>query len=345
MLTVNLHSDCLAVASRRFEENADCSALRKFRRNLFSGAVNVVFCAVGGDADFLFPPGYQETARAFHLATRLPSLCGETLLHPAFSSSDIQNAVDSQSVALVLGLEGGSPLEGRVEHLDALYDAGLRWLSPTWNLGNSLGDGCGTSAAGGLTAFGEEVIRRANKLGIVLDFSHMSAQTFEDAVAVCEAPFLVSHSNCSSLCPHPRNLPDEQIRAVARAHGVIGVSFFPRFLCADRAPVWDDIERHIRHILSVAGPSHVGLGPDFIYAREESVLEDFGRSGVDYGLRATYPDGFADDSCFRAVAESLASRGIEEGLLRKIMGENALRVVADVERLAEGAGQFVRREA
>jgi membrane dipeptidase len=332
-LTVNLHSDFLAAAVHRFRETGDCLFLRRYGERLRAGGLRAVFCAVGGDTDFWFPVGYDETIESFRLSARLGDVCGQPF-RIVRSSEDLDAARDQEAVALVLGLEGGGALEGRIERVEALYQEGLRWLGLTWNVKNELGDGCGEAQNRGLTSFGEEAIQRANHLGIVVDLAHTSRATFEDAAAACAAPFIVSHSNAASLCPHPRNLTDAQIRAVARSGGVVGINFFPRLLCADRTPVWQDIERHVRYVADLVGVDHVALGPDFIDFPGELILEELARSGLDYGARADYPAGFSDDACFPEVTRCLLGGGMAEGDVRKILGENVLRVMVEVEERA-----------
>jgi membrane dipeptidase len=190
------------------------------------------------------------------------------------------------------------------------------------------------------------VIETANRLGIVIDLAHASPATFRDTAAVCDAPFIVSHSNADSVCAHPRNLSDAQIEAVARSGGVVGINFFPRLLSASGPPVWEDIQRHVHYVADLVGSDHVALGPDFIDVPGESILEELARSGVDYGTQSEYPIGFSDVSCFSEVGRRLIEGGMTAEQVRKIMGENVLRVMCDVEKRAasgESTKSLVRR--
>ena len=327
--TVNCHSDslCHAVGSYRLHE--DSSPLRQWQEKLAAGGVNAVFCAIGGDAE-TFPVDYSETRAHFETANELRERFHEHF-RVAHSAEGLVKIEQNGRIALFLGLEGCRALEGQLETLENLHEQGLRWLALTWNHANELADGIGETRHGGLTPFGKKVIRRANRLGITLDLAHSSHNTFYDAVAVCEAPFIVSHSNAATICLHARNLTDDQIRKVASTGGVIGINFFPRFLTEKKAR-WADIERHVFFIADLVGPEYVALGPDFIDFSPEVIARSLSKSTVDYGEDCSYPSGFSDDRCFRDIAAHLGQAGFDDAEIAGIMGENILRVVEDVER-------------
>jgi microsomal dipeptidase-like Zn-dependent dipeptidase len=245
----------------------------------------------------------------------------------------MKEAKQRGSIALLLGLEGGHALEGRIDNLVRFHREGLRWLGLTWNGSNELGDGCGETVNGGLTAFGREVVLTANRLGILVDLSHTSRATSDDAVRISRAPTIASHSNAATLCSHPRNLTDEQIHKIARHGGVIGVNFFPALLVAGRPPTGHDILAHIRHITRLAGCGHVALGPDFVGPGSLETLQSRAESrGVDYGEHFHYPPGFSDEGCFPRVERLMADMGMKHVDVSRIMGNNVMRVLREVER-------------
>lgn len=329
--TVNCHSDFLCHALGCYRRCDDLAPLRQWQDKLTTGGVNAVFCAVGGDADS-FPASYPETSAYFETANGLAERFREDF-QVVHTAEELAKAQGNGHIALFLGLEGCRALEGQLDTLEGLHGQGLRWLSLTWNNINELGDGIGKTKHGGLTPFGKEAIKRAHRLGIIVDLVHASRTTFYDAVTVGEAPFIVSHSNAATICPHPRNLTDDQIRKVASTGGVIGINFYPRFLTEGK-PRWADIERHICYIADLVGPDHVALGPDFIDFSPEEIAQSLSKSAIDYGKDYSYPPGFSDDRCFTDVATHLGKAGFDNDEVAGIMGRNMLHVVKKVEQLA-----------
>jgi membrane dipeptidase len=222
----------------------------------------------------------------------------------ATTVSAIQRAAREGKIASVLSIENGDPLAGDLAALDGFYAAGVRMMSLTWNASNALGDGASGDLHGGLTEFGRRVLRRMNTLGIVVDVSHLSEASFWDALKVTRGPVIASHSNASSVHPHARNLTDDQLRAIARRGGVVGVTFVPRFL---GGATLAHVLKHIDHMVRVMGADHVAIGSDF---------DGFRRP----------PDGLEDASHLPNLTAGLVWRGYSEDAIRKIMGGNAMRV-------------------
>lgn len=234
-------------------------------------------------------------------------------LHLILTPRDIDAAATQGKIGVLLSIEDGAALEGSLSALKAFYRLGVRALGLTWNGRNELGEGVGAAqgAGGGLTAFGREVVREMNRLGMVVDVSHLSDAGFWDVLDVSEAPVIASHSNARAVCDHPRNLTDAQIRALAQAGGVMGINFCPPFLHRSGSASVDDIVRHVDHIVDLVGPGHVGLGSDFD------------------GISST-PVGAEDASRFPAVTEALAARGYADDAIRAFLGGNFLRVFRQI---------------
>ena len=191
------------------------------------------------------------------------------------SVKDMEKARKDGKVALWLGLEGGEPLEDSLDLLEVFYRLGVRVLTLTWNLRNSIGDGVLERTNSGLTSFGIEVLKKAEEFGIVVDVSHLNEAGFWDVIENATAPIIASHSNAYALCDDPRNLKDEQIKAIAEKDGVIGVNVIPRFV-DKKKPTLDRMIDHIEYIMNLAGYQHVGLGFDFVYylpEGEKKILE------------------------------------------------------------------------
>lgn len=172
------------------------------------------------------------------------------------SKSDIDDAVSSGKIAAFLSIEGAE----QISSLEKAYNDGVRIIHPTWNYDNAL---CGAAAdsGSGLTRQGREFVRKAQKLGILLDMSHISERGFWDAVEISEKPLIAGHSNSKSLCDVPRNLTDDQFTALVDICGGAGINLYPEFVGFDRDV--DAVIAHIEHFLALGGEKSVFLGCDF----------------------------------------------------------------------------------
>ena len=250
--------------------------------------------------------------RALQLIMAFERECDENEdLVKAESYGDIMRAVEGGRIAGLLSLEGAEPLMGDPEMIRVFHRLGVRMISLTWNWRNPFADGVAASRAESrLTDLGLEAIGEMERLGIILDVSHLSDSCFWDVAEVAGRPFIASHSNCRALCNHPRNLTDDMIRAIADHGGVVGINFAPDFIHKEKATLSRVVD-HIDHVVEVAGIDHVGLGSDFD------------------GIRST-PEGLEDVSRLPGITEELLRRGYSEGEIRKILGGNHLRVFREV---------------
>ncbi|MDI6870843.1 MAG: dipeptidase [Bacillota bacterium] len=224
-----------------------------------------------------------------------------------------------QPVGLVLGIEGGEALEGDLALLRTFHRLGVRLVTLTHNFRNELADGAYEESPGGLTRFGRQVVEEMNRLGVVIDVSHLAPAGFWQVLELSSAPVVASHSNARALCGHRRNLTDEQAEALAAKGGVVGVTFCPLFLREapdDQHPLpasLSDVLDQIDYLVNLVGPDHVALGSDF--------------DGID-----TVPRGLEDVSRLPALTRGLLERGHSEEAIRGILGENLLRIFRAVWR-------------
>jgi membrane dipeptidase len=275
----------------------------------------------------------------------------------ALTADDIERAFKRGRIASLLGMEGGHVLENSLGALRAYYDLGARYLTLTHNVTLDWADAAADSARhGGLTEFGREVVREMNRLGMLVDLSHVSPATMSDALDVSEAPVIFSHSSARALTDHVRNVPDSILRRLEANGGVVMVTFVSAFVSqqvadweaayqreaaqaqaagADttaRLREWEaahprpaatlaQVADHLDHIRQVAGPDHVGLGSDF--------------DGFDHP-----PVGLEDVSRFPYLFAELIRRGWSDDDLRKLAGRNLLRVL----RRTEAVSARLRRE-
>ena len=227
--------------------------------------------------------------------------------------NQIKEANNTGKIAAILSIEGGEALEGDLGVLRVLYKLGVRLLTLTWNQRNQIADGISESRTGsGLTEFGLKVIDEMNDLRMLIDVSHLSETGFWDVVKRSKAPIVASHSNCYALCPHLRNLKDEQIKALADKGGVIGITFVPNFLTQEkRKTTVEDVVKHIDYLVGKVGVDYIGLGSDF----DGTGSLPLGLEGVD-----KVPN----------ITKGLLYRGYKEKDIKKILGENFLRVFKEV---------------
>jgi membrane dipeptidase len=226
-------------------------------------------------------------------------------------------SLDDGSLAAILHLEGAEPVGAGLDGLEALYDAGLRSLGIAWSRPNRFGHGVPFGFPGspdqgpGLTTDGRELVRTCNELGIVVDVSHLNERGFWDTAKTADAPLVASHSNAHALCPTPRNLTDDQLRAVGESGGVVGIVFCPAFVREDGADDPDTplsaIAAHAAHVAEHAGIEAVALGSDF--------------DG------ATMPHDLDSAAKLPALLDALRAFGFDERELERIALGNWLRVL------------------
>lgn len=273
-------------------------------------------------------------------------------LEQAFTAADVRRIAKSGKCAGMLGVEGGVAIENDLAMLRIFHKLGVRYMTLTHNQTLDWADAAtDTHKHGGLTKFGERVVREMNRLGILVDISHVSAETMSDVLDISQAPVIASHSSAYALCPHPRNVNDDILRRVRTNGGVIMINFFSSFVVPGAAAkitaktkeisetvkdkaeaekqlnAWiaenpdlygtvNTVVDHIEHVIRVAGIDHVGIGSDF--------------DGI-----TRWPKGLDSVADFPKVTEELLRRGHSEEAIRKILGENALRVVERSEAIAK----------
>jgi membrane dipeptidase len=271
------------------------------------------------------------------------------------TEAEVRRAFRQGRIASLLGMEGGHAIENSLGALRAYYDLGARYMTLTHNVTLDWADAAlDTARHGGLTSFGEEVVREMNRLGMLVDLSHVSPATMSDALNVTQAPVIFSHSSARALCDVPRNVPDSILARLPRNGGVVMVTFVPQFISTEVAThaaaaqreetairsrlgtdaaairreiaAWhaanpapratlSQVADHIEHVRRIASVDNVGIGSDF--------------DGIDATIL-----GLEDVATFPALFAELARRGWSESDLRKLAGENVLRALARAETVA-----------
>jgi len=209
---------------------------------------------------------------------------------------------DPHITAGFLGIEGAHALDGNLDNIDRLFDAGFRMMAPTHFFDNDIGGSAHGVEKGGLTDKGKEMIRRMESKRMIVDVAHASAKTIDDVLAIATRPVFVSHSGVRGTCDNQRNLSDEQLNGIARTGGVIGIGYWDTAVCGKDAQA---IARAIRYAANLVGVDHVGLGSDF----DGAVKTPFDTSGLVQITDALIAEGFSDED------------------IGKIMGRNVLRLL------------------
>ncbi|MDD2401105.1 MAG: dipeptidase [Clostridia bacterium] len=216
-----------------------------------------------------------------------------------------------QLIGVLLSIEGGEALEGKLSSLRVLYKLGIRSLTLTWNQRNQIADGVWeTGTTGGITTFGKKVVEEMNTLGMIIDVSHISEAGYWDVLSMSKMPVIATHSCCRSLHDHRRNLSDEQLCALGKNGGLVGINFYPDFLGESKITINNVIE-HIEHASIIAGVNNVGLGSDF--------------DGID-----KTPIGLENATKYPVLHEKMLQRGWKEEDVQKIMGGNYIRVLKQI---------------
>lgn len=234
------------------------------------------------------------------------------------SSKDLKQI--PPKMGFLISMEGGSPLNGNISLLEVFYKLGVRSMTLTHNPPNELGDGIGSRnpfrpsrrKPKGLTAFGRDVIRAANRLGILLDVAHLGSTGFWELARLAKGPIISSHTGVRALCDIPRNLDDRQIKEIVRRKGVLGIFYLPEFIVKGKKNISvEDVVNHIQYVADKFGVDYVGLGSDFD-----------GYNGVTRGLE--------DVSRLPNLTRALVKRGFNQTEIKKILGGNFLRVIKQV---------------
>lgn len=266
--------------------------------------------------------------RALNVAVAFHRELDETAKFEAVTAASEDTWVhDGDARTVILGMEGAEPLMGDLDVLDVFYRLGLRILTLTHSRRNAAADGAfyedrRSGTAGGITDFGVELIDRLGELGIVLDVSHLNRPGFWDVVELRDRPFVASHSNCAELHDHPRNLTDDQLRAVADADGVVGLAPLAEFVGdGDGDGGLPEFLDHVEHAVDVAGPDHVGFGFDFF-----EYLIPYRSTWDPDDPPFTLVEGVEGDEDVQAIARGLADRGYDPDTIRKIAADNMKRI-------------------
>jgi len=325
------------------------------------GGLNAIFFSIWIPSKVIGPDAVRRALQ------QIDAVREQVRKHPndlvlATTAAQIREAKKNDQIAALMGVEGGHMINSDLDVLRKFAGLGVRYMTLTHSGNDEWADSSTDKAAhNGLTDFGKDVVREMNRLGVMVDISHVSDKTFADALAISKAPMIASHSSCRAICDAPRNMTDEMMKALAAKGGVVQINYHVGFLsqefrdaekadpkinaaiehevtkrCGDNEACqllegdkltreaveqgklprigYEKIIEHIDHAVKVAGADHVGLGSDF--------------DG------ANMPYGMEDATKLPLITEALLKKGYSESDVRKILGENTLRVMSEVERVS-----------
>jgi membrane dipeptidase len=338
-------------------------------RRMKAGGLDAEFFAVYVGREFVDKKPAEGGGAARRALDVIDSVYAQVNRHPealemAYTSSDIRRIARSGKIAALMGIEGGHAIEDSLRTLRMFHRLGVRYMTLTHTNTNDWADSSGDiddqsiKHHNGLTDFGRQVVAEMNRMGMMVDISHVADKTFFDVIAASRAPIIASHSSARALANHPRNMTDDMLKAIGRNGGVVMINFYDGFLDGRKAElamrtrvkqeelskqfpndpqrVRDEITKwreandpgktplsvlidHIDHIAKVAGIDHVGIGSDF---------DGVPLTGV--------PAGMEDISKLPSITVELMKRGYSEVDIQKVLGENFLRVMLKVEQVSRG---------
>lgn len=318
MRWIDMHCDTLSLAEKLGETNClvDLQRLKK------AGVLVQFFACFVDAAGYGKTEKYETWERAYERVCFLAQCAGKEVNSGFHLTPELTqiNQCKMGDVCGILTLEEGGVLNGKIDRLDEMYRLGVRLVTLTWNYDNCIGSPNSKNAEvmnRGLKPFGIEVVDRMNRLGMLIDVSHLSDGGFWDCIHYSRKPVVASHSNSRELCHHPRNLSDDMLRALGENGGVAGVNFYSLFLCRqlgkERKACLNDVVGHLRHICEKAGEDAVCLGTD---------LDGFESEFLPVEIR---------DVCdVNLLWEEMKKAGFTERQIEKAAFGNVLRVLNEV---------------
>lgn len=325
------------------------------------GGMNAIFFSIWIDGRIMGPPAVEKALDQMDLVRENVAKYSNDIVM-CRTAEDVRRAHSQGKIAALMGVEGGHMIGNDIHVLRIFADLGVRYMTLTHFYNDEWADSSTDKPAhNGLTDFGKQIVEEMNRQGIMVDISHVSDKTFYDALAISKAPLIASHSSCRALCDHVRDMTDDMIRALAAKGGVIQINYEKSFIdqayknasdkmsggvvaqmdefkkkCGDDEACmqkmvadmgkqatengtlphvsWERIVDHIDHAVKLVGADHVGLGSDF--------------DG------ASMPEGMEDASHLPRITEALMRKGYSDSDIRKILGENTLRVMEAAERVS-----------
>ena len=326
----------MAPASRKLHDEAiviDCLEISNWGENVFrnmrKGGLTAVNCTISVLENFrqtINNIAWWRDAFSRHA----------DLIMPVKTVDHIKKAKRSGKTGIIFGFQNTTAIEEDLSLLATFHELGVRVIQLTYMEGNLVGQGCLERIDSGLTNFGMEMVAEMNRLGILIDLSHVGYRTTLDAIEASKKPVVFTHANPKSLCDHPRNKPDDAIRALVRKGGVIGATVFPPFLPSGNTSTLSDFLDVIDYLVKMVGIEHVAIGTDFTEAQPREFFDWIltGKSKKGPALKLEHPlknpEGIQGAADFPNLTGALLTRGYVESDVKKILGGNIMRIFGEV---------------
>ncbi|KXS38006.1 MAG: membrane dipeptidase [Halomonadaceae bacterium T82-2] len=317
-----LHDDAIVI---------DGLIIAKWNRELFEdmrkGGLTAANCTVS------VWEGFQATVDNI---VRTNALMAESrdLVRPVRTTADITRAKEEGKTGIIYGFQNAHAFEDQIGYVEVFKQLGVGIVQMCYNTQNLVGTGC-YERDGGLSGFGHEIVAEMNRVGIMCDLSHVGEKTSREVIEASEKPVCYSHCLPAGLKEHPRNKSDEELRFIAEHGGFVGVTMFTPFLRAGVDATVDDYVEAIEYVMNIVGEDAIGIGTDFTQGHGHDFFEwlthdkGYARRLTNFG-KIINPEGIRTIGEFPNLTEALSRRGFSEAQVRKIMGENWVRVLRDV---------------
>jgi membrane dipeptidase len=322
MNAAELHQDAIVI---------DGLIIAKWNRELFEdmkkGGLTAANCTVS------IWEGFQNTVNNIVEMNQLITENSD-LLRPVHSTRDILRAKEEGKTGIIYGFQNAHAYEDKIGYVEVFKKLGVGIVQLCYNTQNLVGTGC-YERDGGLSDFGREIVAEMNRVGVMCDLSHVGSKTSEEVILESKKPVCYSHCLPSGLKDHPRNKSDDELKFIADHGGFIGVTMFAPFLRKGIESTIDDYAEAIEYVVNIAGIDQVGIGTDFTQGHDQAFFEmlthdkGYARRLTRFG-KIINPEGIRTVGEFGNLTETLLRRGFDEASVRKIMGENWVRVLGDV---------------
>jgi len=319
---VDAHLDLLYDVEKKRKEGQKRVIETNYLPGFKEGGINIIVSSIYIDDEFLPELALRKALDQISAFHHELDESGDKIIFVK-SLDDMDKALKENKIGVLLSFEGVEPIVNDINLLRIFYELGVRGVGLTWSRRNYAADGCSfghvKDRENGLADFGRQVVKLAEQLGMIIDVSHLNDVGFWDVMEITTQPVIASHSNCRALNGIMRNLTDDQIRAIAKTGGVIGINAVSKIVAEHNADV-KALANHVDHLREVAGIEHVGLGFDFC-----DKIFGIQTPGKDKKQRSTY-DVIDGHKNIYQLTEELIKRGYTDDELRLIYGENFLRV-------------------
>lgn len=327
----NVHDDIsfdMAALVESGEETPRSAFERIYKPRMEEGDVGLLFYTLGGDAP-KFAGTYDLTQGTYRRLGIVADAIEGTEYEIVRTKADLDGLPDASARKLVLTMEGALPIGQPADAFITLHNfhrLGLRSICLFWFKANQVGDGINERRNGGLTGFGRDLIAEMNRLGMLIDVSQATRQSTADVIELSKAPIIASHSNAAGLYDHPRNMTDDEARGIAAGGGLIGISTYTAHI--SKTPSVSGLLDHIDYLIDLIGADHVCFGLNILPGTDKDMSNFFKNADIEFS--SMWLEGLEDITKIGTLVSGMRDRGHDDETVRKVAGENVVRVLREV---------------